>query len=77
MLKDLAYKPKDPHSLLSAPNIITLIRLGLSLTFFVLAVLHRSLTYNFIGLAIHWIGDVLDGFYARKFKPESGHLSCY
>jgi CDP-diacylglycerol--glycerol-3-phosphate 3-phosphatidyltransferase len=36
-----------------------------------MAIIHRSLTYNFIGLAIHWTGDVLDGFYARKFKQET------
>lgn len=71
MLKDIPFKPKDPHSLYSEPNIITLLRLGLSVTFFVMAILHRSLTYNFIGLAIHWAGDVLDGFYARKFKQET------
>ena len=28
-------------------------------------------TYNFIGLGIHWAGDVLDGFYARRFKQET------
>jgi len=28
-------------------------------------------TYNFIGLGIHWFGDVLDGMYARKFKQET------
>ena len=28
-------------------------------------------TYNFIGLGIHWLGDVSDGFYARRFKQET------
>lgn len=28
-------------------------------------------TYNFIGLAVHWFGDVADGFYARRFKQET------
>jgi len=27
--------------------------------------------YNFIGLGIHWLGDVLDGFYARRLKQET------
>jgi CDP-diacylglycerol--glycerol-3-phosphate 3-phosphatidyltransferase len=71
MLKYQPFKPRDPSSFYSEPNIITLLRLGLSLTFFVMAIVHRSLTYNFIGLAIHWTGDVLDGFYARKFSQET------
>jgi len=50
---------------------LTLIRLILSLSFFTLAVVKKSPTYNFIGLAIHWLGDVADGFYARKFKQET------
>lgn len=65
------FKPLDPHSVCSIPNLITLIRLGLSLSFFVLAVLKGEETYNFIGLGIHWLGDVLDGMYARKFKQET------
>lgn len=71
MFKCLPFKPKDPRCFYSEPNIITLLRLGLSLTFFVMAIVHRSLTYNFIGLVIHWTGDILDGFYARKFSQET------
>lgn len=65
------FKPKDPQSFYSEPNIITLLRLVLSLTFFTLAVIKMSPTYNFIGLGIHYVGDVLDGTYARKFKQET------
>lgn len=65
------FKPKPPESTFSVPNIITLLRLGLSLTFFVLAIHKMDPLYNFIGLGIHWFGDVLDGFYARTFKQET------
>jgi CDP-diacylglycerol--glycerol-3-phosphate 3-phosphatidyltransferase len=30
-----------------------------------------DITYNYIGLVIHWLGDVLDGNYARFFKQET------
>jgi CDP-diacylglycerol--glycerol-3-phosphate 3-phosphatidyltransferase len=43
----------------------------LSLVFFILAVIHKSPTYNFIGLGIHWLGDMTDGIYARTFKQET------
>lgn len=65
------FKPKPPESTLTIPNLITLIRLGLSLSFFILAIHMKSPTYNFIGLGIHWLGDVLDGFWARTFKQET------
>lgn len=65
------FKPRDPHSVFSVPNAITLVRLGISLTFFVLAIQRMNPTYNFIGLGVHWFGDVLDGFYARTFKQET------
>jgi CDP-diacylglycerol--glycerol-3-phosphate 3-phosphatidyltransferase len=65
------FKPKSPACFYSEPNILTLLRLILSLVFFVLAVIHKSPTYNFIGLGIHWLGDMTDGIYARTFKQET------
>jgi len=65
------FKPKNPHCFYSEPNVITLLRLFLSLAFFILAILKMNPTYNFIGLGIHWGGDLLDGFYARRFKQET------
>ncbi len=53
------------------PNVITLVRFGASLSFFILALIKINPTYNFIGLGIHWFGDVLDGNYARIFKQET------
>jgi CDP-diacylglycerol--glycerol-3-phosphate 3-phosphatidyltransferase len=65
------FKPKDPQSFYSESNLITLIRLGASLTFFTLAIVKANPTYNYIGLAIHWLGDIADGVYARKLKQET------
>lgn len=65
------FRPKDPQSFYSEPNVLTVIRLLGSLTFFILAIIKSNPTYNYIGLAIHWFGDVADGFYARKFKQET------
>lgn len=64
-------KPLDPASFYSEANILTLIRIVLSLAFFILAILKQSFTYSFIGFLIHWIGDFIDGFYARKLKQET------
>jgi CDP-diacylglycerol--glycerol-3-phosphate 3-phosphatidyltransferase len=64
-------KARDPRSIYSAPNIITLFRLAGSLAFFALAVLKHRELYNFIGLGIHWFGDVVDGWYARTFRQET------
>lgn len=65
------FKPKSPHCFYSEPNVLTLIRLLGSLIFFTLAIQEKNPTYNFIGLGIHWFGDVSDGVYARKFKQET------
>ena len=27
--------------------------------------------YNFVGLGVHWVGDFLDGWYARTFHQET------
>ncbi len=63
--------PKNPECIYSVPNVITLIRLIGSLSFFILALMKGNETYNFIGLGIHWFGDMLDGFVARTFKQET------
>ena len=62
---------RDPRDFYSEPNLITLLRLVGSLTLFTLAALKSSPTLNYIGLAVHWGGDVLDGFIARRFKQET------
>jgi len=65
------FSPLPPESIFSIPNVITLIRFVGSIVFFVLAIVKMNLTYNYIGLIIHWIGDVADGNYARFFKQET------
>ena len=70
-MKCQLFKPKDPQCFYSEANLLTLLRLFLSLTFFILAIKETNPTYNFIGLGIHWVGDVLDGIFARKFRQET------
>lgn len=65
------FKPKSPGCVYSEPNIVTLLRLVLSMVFFILAITENRETYNFIGLGVHWLGDVLDGFLARRFRQET------
>jgi CDP-diacylglycerol--glycerol-3-phosphate 3-phosphatidyltransferase len=65
------FSPLPPESIFSIPNVITLIRFVGSIVFFMLAIVKMNLTYNYIGLVIHWIGDMVDGNYARFFKQET------
>jgi len=65
------FSPKPPESFFSVPNFITMIRLGGSIVYFSLAIIEMNALYNYIGLIVHSIGDVLDGFYARFFKQET------
>jgi len=65
------FEPRSPESTYSEPNIVTLVRLVASLVFFVLAAVRNDPTLNFIGLGIHWLGDVLDGKWARLARQET------
>ncbi len=65
------FGPRNPESFFSEANVITLLRLGGSLIFFVLAVVRQSPAMNFIGLGIHWLGDLSDGICARKARQET------
>lgn len=64
-------KRLDPRSFSSWPNLITLIRLITSLVFFTLAAVKANPTLNFIGLGLHWAGDVADGLLARRTGQET------
>jgi len=64
-------QPREPGSVYSESNILTLLRLGGSLVFFVLAAVRGNPTNNFIGLGIHWLGDFADGWWARKTRQET------
>jgi CDP-diacylglycerol--glycerol-3-phosphate 3-phosphatidyltransferase len=70
-MKSQLFKARPPDSIFSEPNIITLLRLTASLTFFALAIIKGNAMYNYIGFVIHWIGDWIDGFYARTLKQET------
>lgn len=65
------FKPRPPESFYSEANLITVIRLLASLTFFSMAILDQSQTYMYIGFLIHWIVDFIDGWVARRFKQET------
>lgn len=70
-LKNVFFGPRPPERVFSIPSLITLIRFGLSIIFFILAIHRMDITYNYIGLVIHWLGDIADGNYARFFKQET------
>ncbi len=65
------FSSRTPDRLWSEATGITLLRLVTSLVFFILAILKQDITFNYIALGIHWAGDVLDGFIARRFKQET------
>lgn len=71
MVSNQSLKKLDPRSFSSWPNLITLIRLIASLTFFTLAAVKSNPTLNFIGLGLHWAGDVADGLLARRTGQET------
>lgn len=62
---------RDPRSLYSEANLITAFRLVVSLGFFALAVVNDRELFNYIGLAVHWAGDTLDGWAARRYRQET------
>ncbi|MDZ7377439.1 MAG: CDP-alcohol phosphatidyltransferase family protein, partial [candidate division KSB1 bacterium] len=64
-------KPLKPQSFYSEANILTLLRLICSLWFFVLAILEQSFTCCLVGFFVHWLGDFIDGFYARSLRQET------
>jgi len=65
------FKSTKPDSLATGANLITLLRLLLSLIFFCLAAIHHRELYNYLGLGIHWLGDWLDGCWAKTFKQRT------
>ncbi|MFC1724052.1 CDP-alcohol phosphatidyltransferase family protein [candidate division KSB1 bacterium] len=65
------FKSRTPDSYLTEANLITLIRLVLSITFYTMAVIEQNPTYNLIGFGIHLIGDFIDGACAKLFKQET------
>jgi CDP-diacylglycerol---glycerol-3-phosphate 3-phosphatidyltransferase len=52
-------------------NVVTWIRAVVGLTIFAVAAILESSTWNFIGLAVYWVLDVVDGCLARALKQET------
>lgn len=52
-------------------NLVTLLRLAFGLAAFGAALASDRQIWNFVGLAIYWIGDLLDGCLARRLKQET------
>lgn len=68
-----SYRRQPPlrQQLYTWANLATTVRLVLGLGAFGVALVQRDETWNYIGLAIYWSLDMLDGFLARRFKQET------
>ena len=53
------------------PTVVTVARTIGSLTFIGLAVRGHSMSLLLVGLAIYWLGDILDGWLARRLDQET------
>jgi len=52
-------------------NLVTAIRLITGVIIFAYAAVNRDETWNFVGLGVYWVLDVLDGFLARRLDQET------
>ncbi len=52
-------------------NLVTGIRLVAGMAIFSYAAVDRNETWNFVGLGVYWVLDVVDGFLARTFNQET------
>ena len=52
-------------------NLVTVVRAFGGLAVFAYAAVTRDETWNFIGLGIYWVLDVVDGYLARRFDQET------
>ena len=59
------------EDLRTVANAITLLRIIISLLLFCAAAYQRSAMLNLAGLAVYWVGDVADGFLARRLNQTS------
>lgn len=53
------------------PTVVTVVRTIGTLTMVVLAVHGRSMGWLLAGLAVYWVGDMLDGWLARRLDQET------
>jgi CDP-diacylglycerol--glycerol-3-phosphate 3-phosphatidyltransferase len=52
-------------------NLTTAVRVVACMVIFAYAALERDERWNYIGLGVYWVLDVLDGFLARAFDQET------
>lgn len=52
-------------------NLVTGIRLVAGMAIFSYAAVDRNETWNFVGLGVYWVLDVVDGFLARTLHQET------
>ncbi|WP_428261504.1 CDP-alcohol phosphatidyltransferase family protein [Haliangium sp.] len=64
-------QPSLGSQLLTWANLATTVRLVLGLAAFCVALVQRDDTWNFIGLAIYWSLDIVDGQLARRLNQET------
>jgi CDP-diacylglycerol--glycerol-3-phosphate 3-phosphatidyltransferase len=59
------------EDLRTVANTITLLRTGVAVLFFSAAAYLHDPALNLAGLAVYWVGDVADGFLARRLNQET------
>ena len=64
-------RSSSEEDLRTVANAITLLRIIISLLLFCAAAYQRNPMLNLAGLAVYWVGDVADGFLARKLNQET------
>ena len=52
-------------------NLTTAVRAVVGIAIFAYAAAVRSPTWNYVGLAVYWVLDIVDGFLARKLHQET------
>jgi CDP-diacylglycerol--glycerol-3-phosphate 3-phosphatidyltransferase len=59
------------EDLRTAANAVTLTRLVVATALFAASAYLRNPVLNLAGLAVYWLGDVADGFLARRLDQET------
>jgi CDP-diacylglycerol---glycerol-3-phosphate 3-phosphatidyltransferase len=59
------------EDLRTAANVVTLLRLVVATLLFAASAYLRDPMLNLAGLAVYWLGDVADGFLARRLNQET------
>ncbi len=65
------YADPAAERLLTGATVITLVRTVASLALCLVGAYQRDLTFLVVGLGVYWVGDMLDGAWARWFDCET------